>query len=225
MIVDVVGDFIKGLSYSVNVLSTFYNSSTDNTLLYVDDLLHVRKGNVVTIDDLPYPVIDVNDYLKRIEVPSDVSTATKVGMPKPYYKHGTPYAANKEIDLEVQFPLAYFLEITEETVPNNPDSAIASIGSVRLFLLDDADSDNWDTAQHYDEDVRRMRKLSDYILSAMQNNRKLFGLPTNIKTVAYSRFGEYVNERGMLSSIFNKKLSGVELRLDLPVKKVNTCKP
>ena len=90
-----------------------------------------------------------------------------------------------------------------------------------LFFLDVANYADWDTDQHYSNVIIPQSKLCDYFLA---NIRKYQGRIIGDRggtQILHAKFGEYRDLKGHVNSIFNDRLSGVELSIDLLFKTKN----
>jgi hypothetical protein len=203
-----------------------YNSTLDETSFVVKNYLFAREELILIITDTlnvttNVKIKAVNFSTKTIIVEGDYTSYSNIKLDAPFFVHGTPYATNKKLDKEVQYPIVYLLEIIKEQIPTNRDSKFESIPTLRLFFLDEANFNDWDTDKLYSDVVTPQRNYTDYVLSNIKNS-KIFGLPTNVEITTYAKFGQFFDNKGVLNSIFNKTLSGVEMRLDLPIiKKCN----
>jgi len=218
IVVDVLEDFINGLNYQLDIVLVEYNITTDITTVTVRDTLYARERLIVLVNDIETMIVSVDYTDNKIEFQGEI-VVTKIVLQTPFYIHGTPYAVNKQLDREVQYPFVYLLEILRETIPSELDSKFETIPTLRLFFLDEANFQDWDTDELYSNVVVPQRRYCDFFLKEIRKAFNKFGLPTNIEITSFAKFGEYVSEKGILNSYFNKTLSGVELRLDLPISK------
>ena len=162
---DIIEAFINSLDFTLNIVS--YSDNGTDTTITVKNAYHARKGLTVTIDSVDYPIKSVtgNDI-----VIAGVLTPIVVVLQSPFYFHGTPYATNTHIALMAnkkldRTPFIYLMEIIRERFDNKVDSLIDRTAELNLFFLDDADSGNWLTDDHYTNVIDRLRKLSDYFIS------------------------------------------------------------
>jgi hypothetical protein len=217
IVVDVIEQFIENLNYEIKILNISYDNITNITTFYVSNYLYVRDDLSLIIDNTNEEKIRSVDYtLKTIMVDNDYTTAKNLKITPPYFLHGTPYATNKELNKLTKYPIVYLLEILKEQIPTNVDSAFETIPTVRLFFLDEANFKSWDTNQLYSNVVTPQRNFCDYVFANIKNS-KLFGLPSNVEITSYAKFGQYLDNKGSVNSLFDKTLSGVELKIDLPI--------
>jgi hypothetical protein len=221
IVVDVIESFIENLNYNLKIKNFIYDSILNTTIFYVDNYLYARDSLILLIDTNEVKIRSVDYKIKTITVEGDYSTFTNVAIKAPYFLHGTPYATNKKLNKVTNYPLVYLLEIIKEQIPTNPDSAFETIPTIRLFFLDEANFSSWDTNQLYSNVVTPQRNYCDFVLNEIKKS-KLFGTPTNAEITSYAKFGQYVDNKGVVNSIFDKTLSGVELKIDLPI--VRNCK-
>lgn len=246
IVVDVIEDFLNSLSLNLKTLSFFYDKASGKTSVVVDNYLFARDAldvavnatfsdnSTTTLDSkiksvdtaTSTIVIEVDFFTLANPAPFDPAvdeeiTLKSIGieLPRPMFRHGTPYAVNNEIDRDISYPLVYLLEILKERLPSSRDSAYETTPTIRLFFLDESDFRNLDTDALYSNVVVHQRNWMDYFLKKLRDERRLFDLPSAIEVYTFAKFGQYANNKGMINSIFNKELSGVELRMDLPIRR------
>lgn len=216
---NVIESFINSLDYSLKILSVSYDSPSNITSIEVADKLYAREYLNVLIDSVPNKILSVTGNVLTF---SGEIIPTTISLIPPYFAHGTPYAVNVELDRHIEYPLVYLLEIVREEIPSDLDSRFETIPTLRLFFLDEANFKDWDTDELYSNVVALQRDYCNFVLKNIKKS-KVFGLPTNIEITSFAKFGVYQNEKGVLNSLFNKQLSGVELRIDLPIVKRFSC--
>lgn len=150
-------------------------------------------------------------------------------LPKMSFMGGTPKLMAAELT-KINFggqsmPLIWLMEIMQERVSYRATSDNYIIPIARLFFLDDADFMNWTKIEHMEQGVRPMRNYADRMIKAMMYSDKFgdpVGEPVFINQV---RFGLSFNQPktqdnfSHQTNIFNEKVSGVELRLEIPVRR------
>lgn len=146
---------------------------------------------------------------------------TEVIFPKLHFFHGTTMAANGELsrlDDPAKVPMCYLHEVIREEL-GGPTSRV-SRANIRLFFLDVANYGDWNTDQHYEKVIRPMRNFSDYFRVELAKNNKNFRLE-NSTLYTHVKFG-FLNQRGQFESIFNSRLSGIEMQVELLISECNT---
>jgi hypothetical protein len=158
-----------------------------------------------------------------------IPTVTEIVLDSLKYYHGTVIAtkeelARKELSSD-KFPMAFLLEILEDDFNNVYDSRIDRNSQLRLFFLSETDENNWDTNEHYEFSIKPMRNLL-YKFIAHLNESIIIGDIDSYRAINHAKFGVFVSAKGgHTERIFNDKLSGVELRIDLPILKSGVCCP
>jgi len=224
--IKVLEEYINTFNYLIKGEPVYdlLNDRTIYTFCKENDLLFARARLKVTINSTQVEIFEVDHDDNTLTVLGDTANFKEILLPKPFFIHGTPYAVNKKLDLmknSHSYPIIYLMEIVEENIPQL-DSAFSTIPKFRIFFLDEANFKDFDTEQLYSSTVLPQRIFCEEFYERTRRS-KLFGLATNIKIVAYAKFGEYFNDKGVLNSIFNKNLSGVELKIDLPIRKNSSC--
>lgn len=216
LVVDVIDEFIAGLDLSSQITFAVIASET---IIVVEEVFHARAGLNCKIDGVDFKILEVDYDSKNITVLGAPATANIFSMNPPFYFHGTPYATNAHIsrlkDSE-KVPMIYLLEILREEIQAE-DSVFESIAELRFFFLDVANFEAWSTDEHYAKVIRPQRNLVDaFIKQARQS--KLFGEIGELMLVPHVKFGVYQSEKGHLNSLFNDRLSGIELKGSFPIR-------
>ena len=158
-----------------------------------------------------------------------VPTVTEITLDSLKYYHGTVIAtkeelARKELSSD-KFPMAFLLEILEDDFNNVFDAIVDRNSQLRLYFLSETDENNWNTNEHYEFSIKPMRNLL-YKFIAHLNESVMIGDIDSYRAINHAKFGVYVPSKGgHTERIFNDKLSGVELRIDLPILKSGVCCP
>jgi len=216
LVVDVIEEFIAGLDLSSAVLSS--STSLGQTTIVVENVFQARSGLTCFIDGSEYVIASVDYDAKSVTLLEAVEAPVLFRMPSPFYFHGTPYATNAHIsrlsDSE-KVPMIYLLEIIRETIQAE-DAAAESVAELRLFFLDVANFEAWNTDDHYSKVIRPQRNLVNaFIKQARQS--KLFGVIEQLELIVHVKFGVYHSEKGHLNSLFNDRLTGIELKGSFPI--------
>ncbi len=221
-IADIVGGFIASLPLQQPVLQAI--AGQNSTLLEVADALHLRAGMQVLVDGTPAKVLSVS--AGQITAEGVFQLAESVVIPPPQFLHGTPISVNIELGTlpsAAKFPAVYLYEILRDRQIFADSSPIERECEIILFFLDNADP-AWLTDAHYDNTVRRMDALAQHFLSQVLLSPLFAGeLIEYADTIPHADFGRFAQERGHIRTIFDEMLSGVELRLKLPIKKKTNC--
>lgn len=158
---------------------------------------------------------------------SVVPTALQVTLDPLKYFHGTVIATKAELDKQKlssnKFPMVYFLETFSDDFDEVASSAIDRNSSVRLFFLSETTKgDEWNTNQHYDFSIKPMRNMVYQFVNHLRGSNKIGKFDTYTAT-NHAKFGVNVSDSGHTQRIFNADLSGVELSINLPIRKALAC--
>ena len=204
----------NALDLTANVVYSSY--TLPNTTLIVDDLFHLREGMAVFVDGVATALISISRSTRTIVVSGDFSGASTIRVPKPFFFHGTPYNTNTQLaylDDASKVPMIYLMEVLTERQEGYATFGVRT--SMRLFFLDVANVEDWTNDQHYSNVIQGQRSLIARFLDTFAINKRYF---TNLYSSAitnHAKFGLYVNNKGHLNSLFNDRLSGVELVIDV----------
>lgn len=231
--VDIVEDLISGIDVIVK-----FKSVTDN----LDGTYTIESCNTgylfpmyeFDIDGVNYKVLNEIGkefvFNERFTIKGNIiPTATEVTLNSLKYYHGTVIAtkeelAKKELSSD-KFPMAFLLEILEDDFNNVDDSRVDRNSQLRLFFLSETDENNWTTNEHYEFSIKPMRNLLYKFIAHLNESNKI-GKINSYKAINHAKFGVYLSSKGgHTERIFNDKLSGVELRIDLPILKSRDCCP
>jgi len=186
------------------------------------------------IDGIDYTVLNEEGkefvFNERFTIKGNIAPiATEITLDSLKYYHGTVIAtkeelARKELSSD-KFPMAFLLEILEDDFNNVFDARIDRNSQLRLYFLSETDENNWNTNEHYEFSIKPMRNLL-YKFIAHLNESTMIGDFDSYRAINHAKFGVFVSSKGgHTERIFNDKLSGVELRIDLPILKSGACCP
>ena len=145
----------------------------------------------------------------------------------PTFVHGTVPMANVEIKDDTCIPpICYMWEIFTSQYQNK-FSTIDFIGQrIRLFFLNNYSDDDHLTDDHYKRCIYPMEQLALQFVEVLKNSKKIdYVYLDNEKFDIIPRVmvGNYKGINGNDKGLFSKNLSGVELVINIPVKKDNSC--
>jgi len=208
--VNIFKDFINTLTL-VGEVSSFSDDGTSTTL-NVNATFHVRRGMSITINAVDFVVTSV------VIDTTIIITGLPVGVPfysvaPPFYFHGTPIGINQEINGESvskKAPMIYLYEVFPETEMDE-NSSIIRESDIRLFFLDDADFENFDTEDYYALRLEGLNSLVDQFILAYRKSRSFFSFDTTFKRTNFTKWGVIANNKGAIKNIFDDELTGIEL--------------
>ena len=221
-VVDFIENQLNAMDFSI-VINDYTVVGTE-TELYVCQTFHARKGSIITIDAVEYEVNTVVNNTTII-IEGLPATPTLGTLQTPNYFHGTAMAVNAELPSlakDLKFPMLYCYEIIPEEFNNNVDSSIDREAELRLYFLDNADFQNWTTDEHYNYVINGMKNFQQHMIAKFNDCPKIADFD-NYRIINHVKFGVWT-ERGHTNRVFNENLSGVELLVTLPLKKL-FCDP
>jgi len=146
----------------------------------------------------------------------------------PKFIHGTVPMADIEIkDDSCVPPICYMWEIFTSQYQSK-DSIIEYIGQrIRLFFLNNYSTDDHLTDDHYNRCILPMEAMALHFVQTLNESKKIdyFYLQNErFDIIPRVKVGSYRGINGNDKGLFNKNLSGVELVINIPVKKDTSCK-
>lgn len=148
---------------------------------------------------------------------------TSFTIPAPTFLHGTLKMAksevNAQVDKEVIFPMCFFLEPIRDVKNNDDESTIDRDSSPRLFWIQQANTGDWLTDDHYLNLIDPMQQMVDLFILKISTN-KFF-----IDEFTYDRIPlTNISEDGkQLKSLFDCDLSGIETPLRVQIREDLSC--
>lgn len=222
---DILEAFIQSLDLTFAIDQATYDGT--NTVISIENTLHLRPGLSVDLSDgvltARFSVVAVDSIDNTVTVAGDATSYTSATLPTPFFFHGTAYAVNSHIsrlDDAAKVPMIYLHEIIRVQIGDREETR-GRYTQVRLFFLDVANYADWDTDEHYSEVVVPQLKLSDYFIAQSRQSPKFFLDDRGGTQIAHVKFGQFMNEKGHLQSIFNDRLSGAELNFEFLFKSIS----
>jgi hypothetical protein len=222
-IIETVVDLMrkKGTVSSVvdngNGTATFSTDSTDGLTVGLEENPFIEVGGV------SYEVVsftaDTDITVNFSTLPSG-STWTADA---PYVYHGNPIQISNEIDKEMnpnaKYPAIIVFENGNSIQELAPTSTIESTESLEMFFVDMANYNDWLIEDFYSNVVNAMEDLSYDFVDACRNYKYIEELTGTATRERISKWGVQVlrSGKGSADTIFNDNLSGVSLRIDLPI--------
>lgn len=218
--VNILEKFIAGLELTGTVES-LNRTATSTTLILAPDseTYHLREKMTVIVDGKSYEVISFEKD-KQITVEGLIKQASEYQVPNPFYFHGTPIMTNTQINgaKPKKFPMIYLYEILRER-EKRINSSIARESDLRLFFLDTANFEDWNTDDHYSKRLVGLNCLVDIFIEKARENRCQFELyETDFTRINHVNWGVFKDNRGHETKIFDEPCTGVELSFTLPLK-------
>lgn len=137
------------------------------------------------------------------------------------YYHGSPLAISNNLakikDGASKYPCIVLFDEFEEKGETDPTSLFNRTATVNLFFMDVCRKE-WTIEEHIENCISPMALIVDQFLSLLDIS-KYFGRVESYIRVNRSAWGLYIQSENNKKSVFPDLLSGVELRVTLPIKK------
>lgn len=226
--VDLIGELVEGFNPSTFVTDVVDHLDGTFTVT-VCNTLNIRNGSPFVLNGDDYIAISVNTRFGEITYASLVAPLVNdtVFGTVPFYFHGTPMATGNEMSRILsgsdKLPMIYLLEIITDVKDKDPESSIDRLTDVRLFFLDEANFGDWDTDQHYSEAIIPMMNYADLFVDYLIESSNV-GVINDYELTYHAKFGlNYKTNSGHIQNLFPEKLSGVQLRIKMPILKSLSC--
>jgi len=226
--VDIIRDFVELLDFQFDITSAVDNGDGTYTLFACKTYQIQPLPNCpLVIDGVKYTVKSVDNNVSITIAGPSIPTVTQFQIPKPYYFHGTVIKTNLELSqIKKQMdkmPLVYLLEVLVDNFNNNSEVPLDRTSDLRLFFLAPSNFSEWKTTDHYTGAILQMRNLAYQFISIL-NKSRIIDEFDDYELINRVNFGVYVTDKGNTKRIFNEQLSGVELRINLPINRIFDCK-
>lgn len=146
--------------------------------------------------------------------------STDLGMTLNYY-HGSPLAISNtlaKIKLgESKYPCVVLFDEFEESIEPDPLSLFERSATLSLFFMNICKKE-WTIEEHIANAVSAMNIVVDLFREAIDTS-KYFGRIESMIKINRTSWGLYLQNENGKKPVFPDLLSGVELRVTLPVKK------
>jgi len=148
------------------------------------------------------------------------SVYSDLDMPLNYF-YGSPLAISNTLarinDQFSKYPCIVVFDEFQETKDTNNLSHFDRTAEVTMFFMDIANK-NWTDEEHIANAIAPMNLLADLFIEEV-NRSKYFGKVENEIRINRSLWGLYLQGENGKKPVFPDLLSGVELRVVLPIKK------
>ena len=222
--VKILEDYIATLDATLT--PTGWTVNGDSTTIETCNTYWLSKGCYVTIDGQEYKIIDFvqNEYITISGTPTEQSFL----IPAPKFFHGTYRRVNQELQditgptaWKDKFPMIYLYEIFNETYNVDQTTPIDWTASVRLFFFQETDIEDFSVSDDYSKIIRPMRSLTNEFLKDIvsEKSEQFEPLERDYQIINWADFGKFDGNKGSVKALINENVSGIELRIDLPVKK------
>jgi hypothetical protein len=201
----------------------------DNTIdLQVNKTLWLTISNrPIVIDNVEYKIKSiVNNALIKLEPNLTPVVATEFQAYDFYYFHGTLTEVNIELnqiaDSFLKFPMLYLVEVLEEENNTNDIEVVQRRVNARLLFATETDYVNNDTDGLYSTGIYPVRNFVNEFIYACENSPYINDLPDSYRSIPLTRIARY-DANGHVSKLVNSQLTGIELRIELPLTDCECC--
>ena len=189
-----------------------------------------RIGLILT-DSLSqtYTITAVDYVLKTITItPNGAYTfaGTVINLNKPYFFTGTPISTNKEwksfsADERQKVPFAWLVEPNDEDFKDDQNT-LERESEILMVFLDSNNTNQWRTMDTHDNRLRALYNMVEEFVDTIKREPLFFSDELSYKTKNFTKFGKETSS-GMEANIIDANLTGIELRLTLPINRDGVC--
>lgn len=154
----------------------------------------------------------------------DLSNVEIIRNLKPYFYHGTYIDVNKELDTKEEifstalYPAVIVWEVIRQNFDSDSLSVIGNIPRLTMSFLDTTDRYDMTGTDQYLNVVNPMERYADHFINICENHNYLAKL-NNYTYIKHTNWGKYVQDKGHIKYILDENLAGLNLEIDLPIKK------
>ena len=218
---DIIRDIVAGLTFT-EPINSIVDNGNDTYTIEVCNTYHVQAScSTISIGGTDYNVIAVVDNTSITISSTSAPVGDYYTIAAPFYFAGTRIAVNSKLslieDYKDKLPFVFLWEVLQEGIITDTDSRLEQETTVRLFFLAPRDKELNDTETLYNDSVDPMSNLLEAFVASLEGNTLI--LDDNIDRydrLALPKFG-VSEEAGAKDSFFNEYLSGLELRITLPI--------
>jgi len=184
--------------------------------------LWLTVGSIVTSNSAEYEVVEVGcDY---IDVQGENAPQTSISTPAIYFKHGTIVSVNTEMigisNAKKFTPLVYYVEATSIQLNFDTEVQVDAVNDARLFVLMSCNVKDWLTDEHYSNVLIPCEKITKELILKFEQSDKI----GDLENEGQGRAANYINvgsyeDKGAKKNLFVFPMSGVELRISLPLRR------
>jgi len=200
-----------------NGTATFATDSTDG--LTVGDC----ENPFVSVGGVSYEVVSFTNNTDITVNFTALPSGSTWTSDAPYVYYGNPIQMSNEIDKEqnpnAKYPVIIVFENGNSVQELEPISTIESTESLEMFFVDIANYEDWLIDDFYSNVVNAMEDLSYEFVDACRQYKYIEELTATATRERISKWGVRLirSGKGSADTIFNDNLSGVSLRIDLPI--------
>jgi hypothetical protein len=222
-IIEYLSDVVDAIDKTVNIVSATTPSAGIQEIT-VDDIKWIQPSIVLSIGGNDYTVSSISGCVITL-IGASAIVVSSFTLPTVHFFHGTVKETNitltkRQFDTQ-KTPLVYLLEIFSERFNEDVDE-FERVSDLRLFFLTHANFEEWEVDDFYANSIKPMQRLTQHFIDTLNKQVRVQQI-RDYELTNLSRFGVYVNNKGFESTLFEDKLSGVELRISLELRKPTDC--
>lgn len=224
-----IGDLVDLLRQRADIIA-ITNPSTGVYVVEVSSLLNLTVGKIVTIGGVNYKVTAIDANTPSFTVRSTSAPAgTQYKTGYPFWLHGRFLAADLELkhqaDANRKYPIIYLAENynTEENL--DPTQQVGETVTCSIFIMAPANFADWNTVQHYSNVIDAMDTIGNDFITLIKSNPFIqYKEFEQLERIRHPKWGLIREYKGGSDNIFTDNLSGIEMRLSIPIRKaINHC--
>lgn len=223
--VEVIESLVELLEFTVGITAVTDNGDGTFTI-ETCNTYHLQPGFNVTIGGNEYLIESVIRNEEIVVSGTEPITDPTFVAYTPFYYHGTPVQVSRELTEIVvasdKTPMVYLSEELKEKYFAR-DSAIDREVPCQIFFLTQCDFENWLTADYHNYAINPMRELALEFVETCKRS-KLIGKFTEFEIDTRQRVGVVTSGQGK-KNFGDAHLSGVELRITLPINRLQCSAP
>lgn len=184
-------------------------------------------GGKITIEGDTYTITEITDTTITINGTYTNTGRFTYSLAISFYTHGTPIQANIEReskrrnqDVKVT-PMVYLFEPITESFGKSSKPTIDT--NVRLAIMNNYTKDQF-TDDIYATSIKAMRSFADDLVKHIKKQAyDVYWQDITHDITSWAKYGRFRDEKGSIKNLFNEELSGVELKIFLPLNKRDLC--
>ena len=225
--VDIVGSlFTEFLADAIGTIDSLIVNGGDSYTFNTCNTGWIRIKSIVSIGGNDFEVTSfVQGESFTATSTSDPAGETTFTLPNVNYFHNTRFGQRAEVgeipDINDRVPMFWLYEVFEETFNNDDELVLDRTSPLRLFFLDNSNFEDWNNDEHYTFIINPMLNLAESFIEFLKNNPRIQQFEQHLVT-SHKNFGE-VSDSGHVASYLGDEVSGVQVRITLPIDKDLTC--
>jgi len=178
----------------------------------------------VVLSGLTYDVTSLETFRMKNNDLVDLSLVTTARNHKPYFYHGTYIDVNKELDTSEEvfsnalYPAVIVWEVIRQPFEADHTSVVGNTPRLTMSFLDTTNKLDWTNDEQYSKVVYPMERYADKFIKICDNHPYLAKL-NDWTYIKHTNWGKVVQSKGHVKYLLDENLAGLNLEIDLPIKK------